>query len=162
MIPPDDGKKHEGDMRTKTKAVLFATNVKSGEQVVVKLRNKNVSFKDDQESEEWLMMQKLLYFISCRSMQEQGITPTLPPANSPDSSASSSKKSSSTASTVASTSKFRYTHFCRTHSGISIFGGHFWGYFWRRTTTLILKEFCDFFCIFLSRFFVLQCPTKMC
>jgi hypothetical protein len=51
-VVPTDGKQT-------VKAVLFASNRKTGGSVVIKMRNKRKSFKDECEIRDWLMNQKV-------------------------------------------------------------------------------------------------------
>jgi len=46
------------------KAVLFATRKSDGRGVVIKMRNKSRSFKDEQEISDWVSNMKLLFHIS--------------------------------------------------------------------------------------------------
>jgi serine/threonine protein kinase len=56
VVPTDSG-------RSNVKAVLFGKALKTKESVVIKMRNKTRSFKDEQEINDWVSNMKLLYHL---------------------------------------------------------------------------------------------------
>lgn len=60
-----------GNPPSTVKAVLYGKRKSDGKEVIIKLRNKQKSFKDEVEISEWVATMKLLYYISGGKEQEK-------------------------------------------------------------------------------------------